>query len=492
MQPAGARGVARLESGLGIDQRTGRRRRVLAVGLLAALLLSAAGIGGIAATATAVNATSSGGPIEVDISHNSSSTVVGEPEIAIDPHNSKNLFVSWATFPVPLSLNEVAPPRVCGGAVSNDGGKHWHYVSVPTNHIPNINGCEDGVAVTGPDGELYASGDFATFTGIASGGEDIGILGGIVVHGQDWVTHSSNWGRSWSAPVESMGSDGTRFVRGGTLPVDTFDRPWIAVDQSTNTVYAIGHNIGNHVGYITASTNDARSFGKVYPTDSSAYPHDSSSFGGNVAAAHGILATAYTATQAPGASCPCLIFETSANRGATWDRHVVPLQNASAQAAATIAADPAHKGQFALTVFDSSGTESQVYVTSDSGATWQGPVDVAESPPNQRFKAWISYGPTGNIALVWRTWHGSPGSSPYDVWAAVGRPGGAQGVVFSAPMRVSSAMGSYPSGYVAGDDVSWIIADRADVFVGWGDARSGPVQAWMARIPLSSFNFQSG
>jgi hypothetical protein len=59
-------------------------------------------------------------------------------------------------------------------------------------------------------------------------------------------------------------------------------------------------------------------------------------------------------------------------------------------------------------------------------------------------------------------------------------------------MRVSSATGSYPSGYVAGDDVSWIIADRADVVVGWGDARSGPVQAWMARIPLSSFNFQSG
>src|SRR3974390_140844 len=174
MQPAGARGVARLEPCLGIDQRAGRHRRVLALGLLAALLLSAAGTGGIAATAA--NATSSGGPIEVNISHNSSSTVVGEPEIAIDPHNSKNLFVSWATFPVPLSLNEVAPPRVCGGAVSNDGGMHWHYVSVPTNHIPNINGCEDGVAVTGPHGELYASGDFATFTGIARGGAGIGIL----------------------------------------------------------------------------------------------------------------------------------------------------------------------------------------------------------------------------------------------------------------------------------------------------------------------------
>jgi hypothetical protein len=439
----------------------------------------------------AAAATTSGDPGEVNLSHNTSSTVIGEPEIAIDAHDSNNLFVSWATFPVPLSLNAVAPPRSCGGDVSNDGGNHWHYVSVPTNHIPNINGCEDGVAVAGPDGELYASGDFATFTGIASGGGGIGILGGIIVHGQDWVTHSSNWGRSWSAPVESMGSDATRFVRGGTLPVDTFDRPWIDVDQSTNTVYAIGHNIADHVGYITASTNDGRSFGKVYPSDSPGYPHDSNSFGGNVAAAHGILATAYTAKQAPGASCPCMIFETRLNRGATWD-HVVPLRNASAQEPATIAADPTHKGRFALTIFDSSGTENQVYLTSDSGATWQGPIDVAESPPNQHFKAWLSYGPTGIIALAWRTWHGTASSSPYDVWAAVGRPQGAQGVVFSAPVRVSRATGRYPSGYVAGDDFSWDIADRAEIYVGWGDARSGPVQAWMARIPLGSFKFQSG
>jgi hypothetical protein len=440
----------------------------------------------------AANASSPGDTLVVNLSHNNSSTVVGEPEIAIDPHNSNNLFVSWATFPVPLSLNAVAPPRSCGGDVSNDGGTHWHYVSVPTNHLPNINGCEDGVAVAGPDGTVYASGDFATFTGVASGGGGIGILGGIIVHGQDWVTRSSNWGRSWSAPVETMGSDATRFVRGGTLPIDTFDRPWIAVDQSTNTVYAIGHNISDHVSYITASTNDARSFGPVYPTDTPTYPDDAGTFGGNLAAAHGILATTYTAKQAPGASCPCMIFETSTDRGATWDRHVVPLHNASPEAPPTIAADPTHKGHFALTVFDSSGTENQVYVTSDSGISWQGPVDVAESPPNQRFKPWISYGPTGVIALVWRTWHGAPDTSLYDVWAALGRPKGQQGVVFSAPMRISSATGSYPKGYVAGDDFSWVVADRADVFVGWGDARSGPVQAWMARIPLGSFNFQSG
>ncbi|MHB1582814.1 MAG: sialidase family protein [Acidimicrobiales bacterium] len=450
----------------------------------------------VAAGATSASAGGgrTGGRYEVDVSHNNGSTVVGEPEIAVDPKNPENIYVAWATFPVPVTIDSKAPPRSCGAAVSNDGGAHWHDVSPPVNDLPYITGCEDGVAVAGPDGTLYQSGDMATFTGVASGGISLGgSLGGIVVHGQDWVTASKNWGRSWSTPVETMGSDGTRFQRGAaTVPIDTFDRPWIAVDQSTGIVYAIGHDIVDHNGYVTASTDHARSFGPVYPTDSPAYPHDSNVFGGNVAASNGIVATAYTASRAPGATCPCVVFETSTDQGATWDRHLVPVTDASSAPTPLIAADPSHKGHFALQIFDSTGTENQVYTTDDAGATWAGPTDVAESPPDQRFKPWISYGPDGDLALVWRTWHGAPGTSPYDVWAAVGRARGQGAPVFSAPVRISSATGSYPKGYLAGDDFSWVVVAGRSVYVGWGDARSGPVQAWISRVPLADFAIPGG
>jgi hypothetical protein len=476
-------------------RRDGHRRltqRLLRAGSSLIVFVPVAVVASVTGTAN-VSAASSG-RYEKDVSNNTSKTVVGEPEIAIDPHNPNNIYVAWATFPVPVTLTSKAPPRSCGAAVSNDGGSTWHDVSSPVNNLPNINGCEDGVAVTGPDGTLYQSGDMATFTGISSGGISLGgTLGNIIVHGQDWVTTSKTWGKSWSKPVESMGSDTTRFVRGGgTLPIDTFDRPWIAVDQSTNTVYAIGHNIVDHDGYVTASTNDARSFGPVYPTDSPAYPHDSKVFGGNVAASHGIVATAYTATQAPGVSCPCVVFETSTNKGAAWNRHIVPLSGASSSPSPTITADPDHQGHFALQVFDSTGTENQVYTTDDSGATWAGPTQVAESPANQQFKPWISYGANGNIALVWRTWHGAPETSPYDVWAAVGHDQGQSAPVFSAPMRISSATGSYPKGYIAGDDISWAITSGKYVYAGWGDARNGPVQVWISRVPLSDFAVPAG
>ncbi len=67
---------------------------------------------------------------------------------------------------------------------------------------------------------------------------------GLTIHGQDYVTSSANWGQTWTRPVETMGSDGQRFATGD--PVDTFDRPWLAVDQSTGTVYAAGHNLADH------------------------------------------------------------------------------------------------------------------------------------------------------------------------------------------------------------------------------------------------------
>jgi hypothetical protein len=429
-----------------------------------------------------------GGRVEMDLSRNGSGLAVGEPEIAVNPVNASQLFTFWTSFQIPLVIGGPLPANPCGGLVSGDGGLHWHPVQVPVNTVQYTNGCGDGAVAAGPHGTLYAGGINPSFTAITSGGITVGGAG-IVVHGQDSVTRSTDWGKTWSPPVETMGSDGKRFalnkskLASGGAPVDSFDRPFLAVDQSTNTVYASGVNLANRERFVTASTDEARSFGLVYALDSTDYPHATQG-GGTIAAAHGALAAAYTATQAPGASCPCVIFETSTDHGSTFARHVVPLVNAATAPGPFLTADPSTKGRFALTVLDSTGTENQVYVTDDSGATWHGPTLVGETPANQRFKPWMSYSPSGQLALVWRTKY-SNGS--YDVWSAIGHDGGQNGAVFSAPVRVSSATAPYPPGYYGGDDFSFIVADRKYVHVGWGDSRSGATQDWYARIPLTSF-----
>lgn len=443
--------------------------------LLVAIVLSV--LCGVATSSSAQSAPSVGRQLQLNLSRNGSSTTMGEPEIAVDPQNSKNLFVDWTTFPHPLTISGAGAniPRPCGGLVSLNSGVSWHVVQVPTNHVLYTKGCGDAVAAAGPDGTLYAGGIGVTFTATGGSGPF-----GLTIHGQDYVTHSTNWGRTWSRPVETMGSDGQRFVTGD--PVDTFDRPWLAVDQSTGTVYAAGHNLANHEGYVTASTNKAASFGPIYPIDSPTYPSEGFS-SSNIVAAHGVLAEAYASSQAPGHTCPCLIFETSTDHGATFTRHIVPTVSGSSSPEPFLAADPTVRGRFALTIFDSTGTENQVYVSDDSGATWHGPTLVGENPPNPRFKPWITFGTSGNLALAWRTRYAD---GAYDVWAALGHVDASNGAVFSAPIRVSSVAAPYPSGYAAGDDFSWIITDAHYAHVGWGDSRNGPVQLWYGRIPLST------
>jgi hypothetical protein len=306
---------------------------------------------------------------------------------------------------------------------------------------------------------------------------------------------STDGGHTWSAQIPIMGSTtGTPytfpFAPNSGNPADTFDRPWLAVDRSTGVVYAASHNIVDHEMFVTASTNDGQSFGTIYAADTT-YPSVISPGNGlpsgTMAAANGELAVAYTAASVPNHTCPCVIFETSTNVGATFTPHVVPVTGAASVPRPFLAADPATPGRFALTVFDSTGTENQVYTTSDNGQTWQGPTNVGEAPPNPRFKPWISFGPSGLIALVWRTQN--PNGS-YDVWAATGRVKGANGADFTTPVQVSSQSGTYPPSGGQGDDFSWVIADNQYVHVGWGDSRNEPaqgVQVWYSRIPTTTF-----
>jgi hypothetical protein len=468
----------------------------------------------------------------MDISGNGSNLTIGEPEIAVNPNNQDELYVDGAIFPTPTVFNAPPPvPNTCGGWASDNGGLSWQARPL------TIGVCEDGEAVYGPDGTLYGGGDVGTSTTVDGTPPcrpgDIQFGGVcILVEGYDPVVMSTDGGVTWTNKVIYLGSTSSpsttltppfHFVAGSGTPINTFDRPWLAVDQSTGVVYAAGHNIANHEGFITALTSTLQPVnqpdkGAIYAIDSPEYP-SGGLFGGNIAAAHGVLAAVYTATSVPGSSnCPCVVFETSTDFGATFTRHVVPTQNAAHVPDPFVAADPTGNGRFAVTILDSTGGMNQVYTTSDFGQTWQGPTTVGEAPAGQTFKPWLSYGPSGQLALVWRTFHtdaqscpslsttGNPTECPYDVWAAVGQDQGRNGAVFSSPLRVTTAgvpAAAYPVTGSAGDDFSFIIATNSYVHVGWGDSRDlafegptqplgtgggGGVQMWYSRIPLTAFN----
>jgi hypothetical protein len=437
---------------------------------------------------------------EVQITANANNSVMGEPEIAQDPTNPSHLYQDWTTFSSPPGGSVPGVTFPCGGALSTDRGQTWQPAPVPMTR------CADGIAAYTNDGTLLAGGIVTTSTQFFPPAPPpnppcppnerfvFGLC--LLAQGYDAIMRSTDGGHSWSAEVPIMGSTtGTPytfpFAPGSGHPADTFDRPWLAVDRSTGVVYAASHNIVDHEMFVTESKDGGTSFGTIYAVDTT-YPSVISPGNGlpsgTMAAANGELAVAYTAAAVPGRTCPCVIFETSSNGGASFTPHIVSVTAAASVPRPFLAANPATPGRFALTIFDSTGTENQVYTTSDNGDTWQGPAVVGEAPANTRFKPWLTFGPSGLLALVWRTQN--PDGS-YDIWAATGRVKGANGADFAPPLRVSSQSGTYPPSGGQGDDFSWVIADNQFLHIGWGDSRNEPaqgVQVWYSRIPTTAFN----
>jgi len=184
-----------------------------------------------------------------------------------------------------------------------------------------------------------------------------------------------------------------------TLGVIPYDRPWIAVDQSNGTVFV--STTGHPQRYVAVSKNKAKTWGEIEALDCdeatppdanhsvscSAYPQIGD---GNIAAADGTLAAVYTSSAAPGSTCPCAIFETSTDAGAHWNRHVVESSIPSTSGL-YVAADPSHKGRFAVLFMPGNMVsggfadlpasknvpqEVQVVGTTDSGKTWSTPVTL--------------------------------------------------------------------------------------------------------------------
>ena len=317
--------------------------------------------------------------------------------------------------------------------------------------------------------------------------------------------------------VQGMVSRGMTPKGIGSFGVIPFDRPWMVVDQSTGAVYV--STTGHPQRYVAVSHDHGRTWGRIEALDCDEVTpptanHDVScatypeSGDGNIAAVHGVLAAAYISSAAPGSTCPCVIFETSSDAGAHWSRHVVATGLPGGEGV-FVAADPSHKGRYAVLIPSFVPEEVRVVTTADSGRTWSTPTAMGnESVPHTTNRPWIAYGPTGVLAVLWRNAYPpynpksflTPGTQ--NVFTAISTN---NGKTFSAPVQLNSAPSPPPDpNQTAEDDVSWVILTNQYVYGAWGDWRptsknpvaagssppSGELNSWIARVPISSFHAQ--
>ena len=392
--------------------------------------------------------------------------VGGEPEIAVNPTNPKNLvwvstfykYVHYRpagdsgpdidlTAISQIGTNGFFDSMHCFIAFSDDGGETWTPGRFP---MGDRTYCGDPMVAAGPDGTFYVSMDWmgsATFSIVPSSSQD--NVAGLADNGIG-VLSSTDGGRTWhryGVPTTNPNHD---------QPIETgteVDRPFFRVDMA-------------HPGHLYEESGGFSANGRQMAvskdhglTWSPVVPHP----GTHLAVYDGIVASAGQDTNGQ------LQFHVSTDDGKTYKTIAVP--KATGGSGDWISADPSRRGRFAI--MQGKGDNYELFLTPDSGKTWTGPLTI---PAANATKPWMDYGPTGALGVMWKD------TKSGKVLSVL-----VQGTAVSRALQVNSVAHEFTSGL--GDDLSWITLDTKNTYLGWGDTRNGFCHGYFARIPLTEYRF---
>jgi hypothetical protein len=447
----------------------------------------------------------------------------GEPMIAVDPTNPNNIIAvamgslqqlhgKPSTQGSTNDYHEVAHSTITWLAVTHDGGVTWDVKELPILS-GKLTRCPDSFADVTKDGVFIA------------GCEPRETASDPDYWGMSALVVSTDKGQTWG-PIVPIVSDyepkrfalGLQPVSGGFPPGapnriasnSPWDRPFTRIDDSTGVIYGVAQGGSAIVdaaagrrrsqAYITASTDQGKSFGTIYSWDSPQYPQ--ASRGVSFTAAHGAVAVTYIASSVPqheAAMCPCAVFGLSRDRGRTFTYHV--LKNITVSPAGegrgrsgsagdnggltAISADPTRAGRFAL--LKGERARYSVSTSENNGETWSQFVTAGTVPDAISFtKPAFKYSRDGGLGLMWRAVYAD---RTYDIWAAISRD---SGKTFSRPLRVSHARSPsfdpYRNAGLFGDDIQDLSMDRQNMHLVWGDSRSGFQAVWYGRVRLADFD----
>ncbi|MGH7899747.1 MAG: sialidase family protein [Candidatus Binatia bacterium] len=435
---------------------------------------------------------------EIDVS-NDPAVKDGEPSLAVNPTNPRNLVIGHMKE-TGRDLGEIGR---CAVATSFDQGLTWQSRLLPlTDAFYGV--CADPTVIFAADGTAYMAAIAFNLT---------------FQTGHTVVTRSSDGGITWTPPVEAVGPTSLpSLLRDGVeTDVDPFDRPWLAFDEKTGTLYLTTMTIFSRpMGplshrYLTASRDWGETWGNLSVVDSADYPADDFAIGTIAVGPDGTVAIAYAARSVPepGFTCPCVVLATTTD-GATFSHHTVPFTdvmfgvNLPDQGdppvlrflyGPVVAADPTRPGRYAVSVAGWKGllpfalgqfrvvpqsrVQVQLFLTDDGGASWTAPAPLGEDLARDREHVWIDYSPAGALGVTWRTHVGPCCFGSTEVWSVVSRDGG---TTFDPPRKVSHAPSPFTEGL--GDDFQSVVLDGSTVHAAWGDKRSGEVEVYYGRLSI--------
>lgn len=406
----------------------------------------------------------------------------GEPSVAVNPKNPHNIIVTYLDntgFGAYGAQNNAGPTRhdfeetiqTCNYLVSFDGGRSWTQHALPIANFgidPTRPNCSDTLVEFDGNGVAYVVGssyEFPTF---------------VVGQGDFRMISSRDGGRTWSKPsvvapaALSPSPDFSKWQ--GVRFYD--DREFMAIDNSTHTIYVTGtqgrldgHGSVGDIQYLTASHDG----GRTWSDGIAVGPAEFAPLG----AAFGTVALVSPPPNGEKTACTsCYDFVVSNDGARTVVRRPTPIAVGSPGplGGASTAADPAHRGHFAVLDIASDG-RILVYRTSDAGRTWSKP-GVLYVQGRTASKPWIDYSRSGVLGVGWR---GVTSDGSYGFYVAVSHDNGATWRMH----RLSAADSpSNDAVWVAGDDTSAVTLTGSMLYAAWGDWRGHELHTWWGGVAL--------
>lgn len=471
----------------------------------------------------------------VDVTQNTKRRF-GAPHVAVNPKDPNNIVVLASSNlgytrdcvpPPPGSDCEMVPaggnflltqPRGfaktkgfmdIGVFVSFDRGKSFKYVDVsdltPPDH-PEVRSRGEGPIAAMPDGSFFigfnainwGNWESEPMTFFPNGG--VGVIkssdGGLTWKWSSYSFTPADWPFGGSDPIT-----GTFFVTSGLVGLSNLGPRSSGLPDTPE---------GEIADRWIASTRDGVTWTDPKPLGGSDGGRHIGAGHSPAAAAHGILATLFLAADQNAcrffteeSAATCVVFQTSTDAGATWNRHRVPTPTGFAPAALSVfvGADPAHKEHFTVALLNESGADFLVLHTKDSGNTWSAPLRVTEDASKTHFAPYVGYSPKGEFGLMWRSYErdpakptAAPPTMPYSVWAVLSKDGGE---TMSMPLKVSTKNSPAPPddpndsfAFVGDHGPSGIALDgEGGVYVVWADWTPGERAIFFSAINREAFTF---
>jgi hypothetical protein len=418
-------------------------------------------------------------PDNINISN--TSFFEGEPTLAVNPVNPKNIVIGWMAMDLSTGFKVAIKSKA-----SFDGGATW------------------GNQVIHPHmGTTWYSADpFMQFR--SSGAVYMGYIdyreapdsGGV------YLSHSADGGISWSQPVQvfnGLTDDPAK------RPVD---RPWLAIDNSgtaNDGMFYITTKPAPWIPapnrpYLKSSSDSGNTWSSWRYIDTTGY------LVGNViqapmaspsVTADGALCIAYPSYLLSQSIYGKYFLAKSYNHGASFQYHDIliiqaPVSDTLYKLGYCLIANPSNANQLAFAYLAQPSGDPDIFITTsgNGGITWSTPVRVnndATGNDKAQDMVWASYDRNNKLVVTWRDRRNGSGTGFYqssDTYCAVSTD---NGITFQPNVRLSNMTAPFDAILEQkGNDFLSCQLSHDTIYAAWGDVRTGNLNIFFTKTSANT------